>query len=93
MAKKPDAQQNQGQPQTDTTQGSGKPQQMGKSNVIDLASRKCCEETCKKTSSRAGFCDEHFSWYKEGLITNEGHRPRDFDKKYQLFMVKMRKAS
>ena len=84
MGKKPEAQ-NQGQGKT-----SGKD---GKSNVIDLASRKCCEETCKKTSTRAGFCEEHFTWYKEGLITNEGHRPRDFDKKYQLFLVKTRKAA
>lgn len=79
MAKKPEGQQ-------------GSEQSQGKSNVIDLASRKCCEETCKKMSSRAGFCDEHFTWYKEGLITNDGKHPRDFDKKYQLFLVKTRKA-
>jgi hypothetical protein len=42
----------------------------------------CLCDGCKKKSEKAGFCMEHFDWFKEGLITKEGRRPTDFDKKF-----------
>ncbi len=51
-------------------------------NVIPLASTKCVAEDCKKKHERAGFCAEHFDWFKAGLITREGLKASDFDKKY-----------
>jgi hypothetical protein len=32
------------------------------------------------------FCKEHYDWFKFGLITKEGKRPTDFDKKYTAYM-------
>ncbi len=49
---------------------------------------KCPVADCKKGVKRMHFCEEHFGWYKEGLINKHGVRPTDFDKKYQLFMRK-----
>lgn len=46
----------------------------------------CRSEECKKKPDRAGFCNEHFSWFKWGLITMDGQKARDFDKKYQGFL-------
>lgn len=66
-----------------------KPQQ--ESNVISLAQERCSAEGCKARASRAGFCSEHYEWFKEGLITSEGYHAKDFDKKYALF--KARKAA
>jgi len=62
-------------------------------NVIPLASAKCQAEGCKTKPSRAGFCEEHFDWFKAGLITKEGHRASDFDKKYQHYMLSKRKSA
>ena len=53
------------------------------SNVIPLS--KCKSEGCNKKSDRLDFCNEHYSWFKFGLITKEGKRPVDFDKKYTAF--------
>lgn len=52
-------------------------------NVIPLS--KCRAEGCTKKGDRAEFCPEHYEWFKFGLITKEGKRPTDFDKKYQAF--------
>ena len=52
-------------------------------NVIPLS--KCKEASCKKKSEKLEFCDEHYSWFKFGLLTKEGKRPTDFDKKFQAF--------
>jgi hypothetical protein len=49
---------------------------------------RCPVADCKKGVKRMHFCDEHFMWFKEGLINKKGERPTDFDKKYQLFMRK-----
>ncbi len=62
--------------------GSEKP-----TNVIPLR-QGCLCEGCKRTPSRAGFCDEHFDWFKAGLITKAGHKAKDFDKKYRSFTHK-----
>lgn len=61
-------------------------------NVVQLPV-KCLDEECKKRPERAGFCSTHFVWFKEGLLTKEGKRPRDFDKKYISFLQKTQKAS
>lgn len=53
------------------------------SNVIALS--KCAAEGCSKRSEKMSFCTEHYDWFKFGLITKEGKRPSDFDKKYQAY--------
>ncbi len=55
-------------------------------NVVALT--RCCTEGCSKRDTRASFCEEHFMWYKEGLITGEGHKAKDFDKKLQQFKAR-----
>ena len=55
-------------------------------NVVSLSANKCCGEGCKEKPARAGFCESHYTWFKEGLITLEGYKARDFDKKYHAFM-------
>jgi len=61
--------------------------------VISLASVKCQADGCKSKPTRAGFCEEHFDWFKAGLITKEGHRAMDFDKKYQHYLASKKKAA
>lgn len=61
------------------------------SNVVSLDSSRCACEGCKKKSDKAGFCPEHFAWFKEGLITKDGAKAPDFDKKYYHYNA--RKAS
>ncbi len=53
----------------------------------------CCAEKCGKKASRLSFCDEHFGWFKEGLVNKKGVRPTDFDKKYQDFLSRSKKAA
>jgi hypothetical protein len=55
------------------------------SNVVEMPKR--CP-VCGGKEARAGFCAEHFMWFKEGLINRKGEKPSDFDKKYQSFMRK-----
>lgn len=55
-------------------------------NVVKLEAHKCTAENCKSKPERAGFCGEHYVWFKEGLLTLEGFKARDFDKKYHAFM-------
>ncbi len=52
----------------------------------------CKADGCKKKSEKMDFCSEHYEWFKWGLITREGQKPIDFDKKYQSFL-KHKKAS
>lgn len=61
-------------------------------NVVPLVT-KCTADDCKKKPEVAGFCSEHFTWFKEGLITKEGHRPSDFDKKFIAFMRRSKKSA
>ena len=42
----------------------------------------CLAEGCGKNAARAEFCEEHFQWFKLGLITKRGTRAKDFDKKF-----------
>ncbi len=55
-------------------------------NVVNLADHRCSSEGCKAKPSRAGFCNEHYVWFKEGLITIDGYKAKDFEKKYQQFL-------
>lgn len=43
----------------------------------------CLAAGCTQRPARAEFCDEHFKWFKVGLITVRGERAKDFDKKMQ----------
>lgn len=57
-------------------------------NVVVLGSDKCKAEGCKKKSDKASFCNEHFNWFKAGLITKDGAQCSDFDKKYYHYTKK-----
>ena len=61
-------------------------------NVIALGPTKCTSEDCKKKPEKAGFCGEHFEWFKAGLITKEGLKAADFDKKYYHYTAKKKVA-
>lgn len=61
-------------------------------NVLEMP-KKCKGEGCSKKDTRFGFCQEHFSWFKEGLITKEGVKVLDFDKKMQALQRRTAKAS
>jgi hypothetical protein len=69
------------------------PEKQMPSNVIPLGSNKCTGEGCSKKPSRAGFCEEHYEWFKEGLLTMEGYRAKDFDKKYHAWMRRKQKVA
>ena len=66
--------------------------QQGGGNVVGLPSA-CPAEGCGKKPKRAAFCDEHFVWFKEGLINRRGERPKDFDKKYMAFQMRTHKKA
>lgn len=65
----------------------------GGDNVVGIGSLTCCVDKCKGKNERMNFCSEHYMWFKEGLINKKGVRPSDFDKKYQAFMMKNKKAA
>lgn len=54
------------------------------SPVVNLPTN-CKAEGCKKKSEKMDFCSEHYDWFKWGLLTREGKKPIDFDKKYQAY--------
>lgn len=60
-------------------------------NVVSLPTN-CPVEGCGKKPQRSLFCAEHFIWFKEGLISRKGEKPKDFDKKYQAFLRKNKAA-
>ncbi len=61
------------------------------SNVVSLPNR-CSVKECKKSPTLVNFCAEHYEWFKFGMITKNGDKPVDFDKKQQAFM-KHKKAA
>ena len=69
-------------------QPSGAPESSngGGSNVLPLS--RCSAESCSKKSEIMNFCNEHYAWFKFGLVNKEGKRPSDFDKKYTAYMKK-----
>ncbi len=52
----------------------------------------CLAEKCTKRAEKMSFCSEHFMWFKEGLLNRQGHRPPDFDKKYQAYLSRKKAA-
>jgi hypothetical protein len=68
-------------------------QKAPKPQAQEVAVSKCPVEKCGKTSERLHFCGEHFDWFKSGLVNKRGERPTDFDKKFQLYLRKQRKAA
>lgn len=56
-------------------------------NVIQLP-QSCPVADCKSKPRRAGFCNDHFMWFKEGLVNRKGERPKDFDKKFEAYKRK-----
>lgn len=54
-------------------------------NVVALGANKCKAEDCKAKPTKADFCPEHFDWFKAGLITMDGKKPVDFDKKFYQY--------
>ena len=69
------------------------PEKQIPNNVIPLKAEKCVSEDCKKKPERAGFCGEHYVWFKEGLITVDGYKAKDFDKKYYNYMARTKKVA
>lgn len=66
----------------------------GGTNVGGVVTMTLCPvEKCGKRATRSEFCDEHFVWFKEGLIARDGSKPKDFDKKYQAFLLRQKKAA
>lgn len=63
----------------------------GGNNVVTMAI--CPVEKCGKKAARSEFCAEHFLWFKEGLINRAGEKPKDFDKKYQAYLLRTKKAA
>jgi len=62
-------------------------------NVVSLRPEKCVSESCKKNPERAGFCSEHYVWFKEGLLTMQGTQAKDFDKKYHAWLRRSKSAA
>jgi hypothetical protein len=67
-------------------QNNPSPEKQMPGGVVNLASHKCTAESCKAKPDRAGFCNEHYTWFKEGLLTLEGYKAKDFDKKYHAYL-------
>lgn len=62
-----------------------KPQPAPLSNVVAFTNR-CAVKDCKKSPTLVNFCNEHYDWFKFGMITKNGDKPVDFDKKHQAFL-------
>lgn len=74
-------------------QENAQPKQQGGGKVVSIAADSCVTEGCKLKSARAGFCDEHYSWFKAGLVTKDGRRPIDFEKKFFHFQNRRAKSA
>lgn len=75
----------------DNAQNQGAPAQAKKkksespNNVVQINFNQCLSEDCSSRPKTANFCDEHYEWFKFGLLTKEGKKPKDFDKKMIAF--------
>lgn len=67
------------------------PKNPNTAQVINLPTG-CRFEKCTHKASRYNFCEEHYSWFKAGLITKTGQKPKDFDKKYRAYLRKNKAA-
>lgn len=61
----------------------------GGDNVVHL--QRC--PVCGQKPVKAGFCEEHFMWFKFGLVNKKGERPVDFDKKFMAFQKRIKKVA
>ena len=75
-----------------STGGGNQGQKSSGATILQLGGG-CLADTCKKKSEKAGFCMEHFDWFKEGLITKEGRKPSDFEKKFFSYQQRRRPAA
>jgi len=73
--------------------GGGKPSGGHKGGDVVVMPGMCMADGCKTKSQKANFCMEHFDWFKEGLVTKEGRKPTDFDKKYFDYMRRKNKRA
>jgi hypothetical protein len=64
-----------------------KPQPAGPAPVSNMPD-KCPVEACGKGAKKLAFCEEHFMWFKQGLVNKKGEKPSDFDKKFQSWKRK-----
>lgn len=53
-------------------------------NLAQISDR-CKAEGCKAGSHKMSFCNEHYAWFKFGLVNKEGKKVPDFDKKWDAF--------
>jgi hypothetical protein len=60
-------------------------------NVLPIGPTKCTAHDCKAKPVRAGWCNEHFDWFKMGLVTKEGQKAPDFDKKWHAWEASKKK--
>ena len=56
-----------------------------KPEVVGTVIEHCKCEGCKKPEARFTFCNDHYEWFKFGLITKQGKKVGDFDKKSEHF--------
>lgn len=52
-----------------------------------MGSAHCKCEGCKKPELRFTFCGEHYEWFKFGLITKQGKKVGDFDRKFEHYQA------
>ena len=66
---------------------------MGKGKKVEaidgVDSCKC--DGCKRHQARFSFCDEHYEWFKFGLINKTGHKVMDFQKKHEHYSAYVEK--
>lgn len=56
----------------------------------------CKAEGCKSKMARMTFCEPHFEWFKFGLITREGKKVGDFEKKmghFEAYVARQKTAN
>lgn len=60
---------------------------------VSGSAQQCKCTGCTKNEMRFTFCEEHYEWFKFGLITKEGKKVGDFDRKsehYQSYQEKQK---
>lgn len=63
----------------------------GGGNVVSLS--RCTAQGCGKKTDLLTFCNEHYDWFKFGLINKQGERPTDFDKKFMAYQKHKKHAA
>ncbi|MCB0361397.1 MAG: hypothetical protein KDD35_01660 [Bdellovibrionales bacterium] len=71
----------------------GKQSPQKSDNAATSLLNRCLVEGCGKKASRMSFCNEHYQWFKDGLISKEGIKPKDFDKKHQAYLRRNKSAA